>query len=158
MPGHPAAANAPDSSTQPTALRSHANPLASCQRLRARSHYLAPSSGDLRYPGWPDRPVTPRDRTICQQLQSHVGAAGYPCVMARSVFNRETFRLAVYGGLGSAVAEVLMDHATMPKFFHRIALRSGFSSVVGSQAYLRTHYGLDAAAIKAVAKDYLNRK
>lgn len=110
LPGHPAAAIAPDSSTQPTALRSHTNPLASCQHLRARSHYLAPSSGDLRYPGWPDRPVTARDRTICQQLQSHVGAAGYPCVMARSVFNRETFRLAVYGGLGRASNAELLCH------------------------------------------------
>ncbi len=61
------------------------------------------------------------------------------------------------GGLGSAVGEVLLDRGVHPKFFHRIALRAGFSSVVGSQAYLRAHYGLDAAAIKAVATDYLNR-
>lgn len=65
---------------------------------------------------------------------------------------------SIDGGLGSAVAETLLDNGVPPKFFHRIALRAGFSSVVGSQAYLRAHYGLDAAAITAVAKDYLNRR
>lgn len=53
----------------------------------------------------------------------------------------------VDGGLGSAVAEVLMDKGVMPRAFKRIGLRAGFSSVVGSQEYLRKVYGMDAGSI-----------
>lgn len=53
----------------------------------------------------------------------------------------------IHGGLGGAVAETLMDHAVYPKRFLRIGLKAGFSSIVGSQKYLRKQYGLDAKAI-----------
>ena len=56
------------------------------------------------------------------------------------------------GGLGGAVAETLLDHGAMPKGFHRLALRAGYSSIVGSQEYLRTRYGMDKAAIIAAAR------
>ncbi|MBS1715437.1 MAG: transketolase [Armatimonadetes bacterium] len=59
------------------------------------------------------------------------------------------------GGLGSAVAEVCMDAGVIPERFHRIGLRSGFSSIVGSQEYLRKVYGLDAAAIVGEARRIL---
>ena len=52
-----------------------------------------------------------------------------------------------YGGLGGAVAEVLLRSNTPPKKFLSIALEDGFSSVVGSQRYLRTFYKLDSDAI-----------
>lgn len=53
----------------------------------------------------------------------------------------------VHGGLGGAVAETLLEAGVIPRFFHRIGLRAGFSSVVGSQEYLRSVYGLDEPAI-----------
>ena len=53
----------------------------------------------------------------------------------------------VDGGLGSAVAEVCLEAGVIPRRFARIGLRSGFSSIVGSQRYLRRRYGMDAAAI-----------
>lgn len=53
----------------------------------------------------------------------------------------------IQGGLGGAVAETIMDHAVYPKRFLRIGLKAGFSSIVGSQNYLRKQYGLDAKAI-----------
>ncbi len=53
----------------------------------------------------------------------------------------------VYGGLGGSVAEVLMYSNTVPKKFLCIGLEAGFSSIVGSQAYLRQHYRLDASSI-----------
>lgn len=53
---------------------------------------------------------------------------------------------SIYGGLGGAVAEVLMDSGETPRFFERIGLR-GFSSFVGSQRRLRCEYCMDAAAI-----------
>ena len=53
----------------------------------------------------------------------------------------------VDGGLGGAIAESLMECGVVPRFFSRIGLRNTFSSVVGSQQYLRNVYGLDAEAI-----------
>ena len=53
----------------------------------------------------------------------------------------------VEGGLGGAVAENLLELGAVPRFFLRIGLRDGFSSVVGSQQYLRKIYSLDARSI-----------
>ncbi len=53
----------------------------------------------------------------------------------------------VIGGLGSAVAEALFDRGVCPKHFLKIGLEAGFSSIVGSQKYLRRHYGMDAQSI-----------
>ena len=53
----------------------------------------------------------------------------------------------VRGGLGGAVAETLLELGVVPRRFVRIGLRDGFSSIVGSQKYLRAIYGLDATAI-----------
>jgi len=51
------------------------------------------------------------------------------------------------GGLGGAIAESLMEIGAVPRFFYRMGLHNTFSSVVGSQQYLRTVYSLDAASI-----------
>lgn len=53
----------------------------------------------------------------------------------------------VDGGLGGAIAEALLEAGAPPRFFVRIGLRNTFSSVVGSQQYLRKIYSLDAASI-----------
>jgi transketolase len=59
----------------------------------------------------------------------------------------------VDGGLGGAIAEALLEAGGRPGFFARVGLRSGFSSIVGSQQYLRHAYGLDAESIvKAVSE------
>lgn len=80
-------------------------------------------------------------------------------VAALSAAARETGGLVtieehtVEGGLGGAVAEALLESGAIPRFFLRIGLRAGFSSVVGSQQYLRTVYSLDAAAIARAVSD-----
>ena len=51
------------------------------------------------------------------------------------------------GGLGSAVAEVCMDNNTSPKVFLRIGLDDRYSSIVGSQDYLKFRYHIDSKAI-----------
>jgi transketolase len=51
------------------------------------------------------------------------------------------------GGLGSAVSEVCMDFGVMPKKFLRIGLENMYSSIVGSQQYLRSRYQMDSVAI-----------
>lgn len=59
------------------------------------------------------------------------------------------------GGLGGAVAEALLDAGVPPRRFARVGLRSGFSSVVGSQDYLRTYYEIDTDAIVRTASALL---
>jgi transketolase len=63
----------------------------------------------------------------------------------------------VDGGLGGAVAEVLLEGGVIPKTFLRVGLRAGFSSVVGSQAYLRRVNGLDKSGVVASALKMLGR-
>lgn len=53
------------------------------------------------------------------------------------------------GGLGGLVAETLLENGVAPKKFRRMGLRNGFSSIVGSQCYLRKRYGLDADSVRA---------
>ena len=61
----------------------------------------------------------------------------------------------VDGGLGGAVAEALLERGAVPGFFHRIGLRQGFSSIVGSQSFLRARYGLDRHAVVAKVQELL---
>jgi transketolase len=62
----------------------------------------------------------------------------------------------ILGGLGGAVAEACLDHGAPPRAFHRIALRERLPSVVGDQAYLRTHFNMDESAIVAAARALVN--
>lgn len=53
----------------------------------------------------------------------------------------------VIGGLAGAVSEVCMEAGIYPRKFKRIGMQDCFTSVVGSQSYLREHYQMDAGAI-----------
>lgn len=61
----------------------------------------------------------------------------------------------IHGGLGSLVLETLADAGAWPARFLRIGLDGCFSSVVGSQTFLRTHYNMDAASIGRRVRDLL---
>jgi transketolase len=61
----------------------------------------------------------------------------------------------ICGGLGGAVAEILLDNGVYPNAFLRIGLEAGFSCIVGSQQYLRQQYGLDAVSISNRIKSLL---
>jgi len=61
----------------------------------------------------------------------------------------------IHGGLGGAVAESLLDQGVLPRRFLRLGLQGEFSSIVGSQKYLRTRYGLDAETIAKRVRDLL---
>lgn len=65
---------------------------------------------------------------------------------------------SIIGGLGGAVAEVLLESEVRPPIFKRIGLNGGFSSVVGTQEYLRAHYGLDTRGIVSSVLEALARK
>lgn len=59
------------------------------------------------------------------------------------------------GGLGSAIAEVCMDLKMIPSKFFRIGLENQYSSIVGSQQYLRSRYNMDSKAIVKKVLDLL---
>lgn len=56
------------------------------------------------------------------------------------------------GGLGGAVAEVLLERGNPPATFRRIGLRAGFSSIVGSQQYQRQEYDINVSSIVQTVK------
>ena len=60
------------------------------------------------------------------------------------------------GGLGSAVSEVCMDLKMIPKKFLRIGLDNKFSSIVGTQQYLRSRYEIDNKTIVKKVIDMIN--
>jgi transketolase len=62
----------------------------------------------------------------------------------------------IHGGLGGLVLESLADAGTFPRKFLRIGLDGCFSSVVGSQLYLRTAYRMDSASIAARTRELLS--
>ena len=65
---------------------------------------------------------------------------------------------SIIGGLGGAVAETLLEANQRPRYFKRIGLNGEFSSIVGTQKYLRQQYGLDANGITRTVLDVLESK
>ena len=65
---------------------------------------------------------------------------------------------SIIGGLGSAVAEIIADNQLAGKKFMRIGLRNGFSTIVGSQAYLRECYSMDSKSIASIIKKMFGKK
>lgn len=60
----------------------------------------------------------------------------------------------VVGGFGSAVAEILCEADKHAKLL-RIGIEDTYSSIVGTQKYLRNHYGLSAEKIAQRVRDAL---
>ena len=64
----------------------------------------------------------------------------------------------VIGGLGGAVAEACLEGGVAPRAFTRLGLNDVYSTIVGSQKYLRAHYGMDAPAICAAVHRLLGKE
>lgn len=64
----------------------------------------------------------------------------------------------LHGGLGSAVAEACLDSSVTPARFARLGVSGEFTSVVGSQDYLRQRHGLDRHSIFASVEALLRRR
>ncbi len=61
---------------------------------------------------------------------------------------------SIFGGFGSAVAEILAEHPGKAKL-RRIGIRGDYSPVAGDQRYLRKIYGLDGEAIARTVRENL---
>ena len=63
----------------------------------------------------------------------------------------------IIGGLGSAISEYCMNNSKIPKKFLSIGINDCYSSIVGSQDYLRNHNNLDSESIVNNVTSLLNR-
>jgi len=61
-------------------------------------------------------------------------------------------------GLGSAVAEVLLDEGCPPKKFRRIGLPDRYVSQVGGHEWLLDYYGLSAPKIKETIREVVEAR
>jgi transketolase len=61
----------------------------------------------------------------------------------------------IIGGLGSAVAECVLEAGIAPSFFRRMGLQDIYPSIVGTQDFLRSYYEIDAAHIVKTVKNCL---
>ncbi len=64
---------------------------------------------------------------------------------------------SVIGGLGGAIAEACLEGGVALKAFRRMGLADLFPEIVGDQAYLRAHLGIDARAVSAALREMLAR-
>jgi len=64
---------------------------------------------------------------------------------------------SILGGLGGAIAEVCLEAGVPIDAFRRIGLDDRHPSIVGDQAFLRRHHGIDATAIADVLRAMLER-
>ncbi len=76
------------------------------------------------------------------------------CKKMRCVVTVEEHNIT--GGLGSAISEILMDHNVSVSNFLRIGLNDEYSSIVGSQRYLREQYEMDYKSIVKKIKQLMN--
>ncbi|MDI1257676.1 guanitoxin biosynthesis heme-dependent pre-guanitoxin N-hydroxylase GntA [Aquabacterium sp.] len=86
------------------------NPLHDDGQASRLSSYLAEVDGQLAPVLDPHRGCDHEEIRIHQQLKSKVLDDGFPCVVARSAINRKTYRLGVYGTLGTADAALAICH------------------------------------------------
>jgi FPC/CPF motif-containing protein YcgG len=87
------------------------NPLAGDPAAAGASSYLGVRDGALAHLLAPQRHASAADCEVHELLRSRVLSEGYPCVGARSALNRRSYRLGIYGQLGTsnAVLGVLHD-------------------------------------------------
>lgn len=57
---------------------------------------------------------------------------------------------SILGGLGGAVAEILLESGIQLKYFKRLGLKDAYTTVAGEQTYLKEVHGLDSQSIARV--------
>ena len=62
---------------------------------------------------------------------------------------------SIIGGLGGAVAEVVLEAAVRPRLFKRIGVADGRLAVVGDRDYLRACAGLDVQSVTSTIRELL---
>lgn len=81
----------------------------------------------------------------------HAAFTSFDCVVSLEEHS-------LIGGLGSSLAEWMVDHQIKHEGFIRFGTPDSFPHAVGSQAYLRKHYHLDAPSITHKIHEFLKKK
>jgi FPC/CPF motif-containing protein YcgG len=86
------------------------NPLATDSVAAGGSSYLGSLDGVLNHILDPDRRVGPAECAVHDQLLERVLGEGYPCVGARSAFNRRLYRFGLYPEIATSAAALDVCH------------------------------------------------
>src|SRR6476469_10294882 len=86
------------------------NPLAADAVAAAGSSYLGSPDGVLKHIIDPDRRPGAAEIAVHDQLRERVLGEGYPCVGARSAFNRRSYRFGLYAEIGAEAAARAVCH------------------------------------------------
>jgi FPC/CPF motif-containing protein YcgG len=86
------------------------NPLAADSVAAAGSSYLGSPDGVLKHILDPDRQPGAAEIAVHDQLRERVLGEGYPCVGARSAFNRRFYRFGLYAEIGADAAARAVCH------------------------------------------------
>jgi FPC/CPF motif-containing protein YcgG len=79
--------------------------------IAGASNYLGyDGAGRPAYRSRPNDPVSAADRAALDHFEQRVMAADFPCVMARSIVNRHSLRMATYGSLGDPANAARLCH------------------------------------------------
>ena len=86
------------------------NPLHDDLTASRRSSYLGPVEGGLRHLLDNDRICGDAETAVHREVERHILGEGFPCVAARSVLHRATYRLGLYDTLGSLSCALALCH------------------------------------------------
>lgn len=78
-------------------------------------------------------------------------AKKYKCIITIEEHN-------IIGGFGSAIAEVVSEIKGEHAYLRKIGLNDTYSSVVGSQEYLRNYYGICSETIEKIASELIEKE
>lgn len=90
--------------------------------------------------------VKPIDKEIIIEC-----AQKYKCIITIEEHN-------IIGGFGSSVAEVISEIKGEHAYLKKIGLNDTYSSVVGSQQYLRKYYGICSETIEKIADELIEKE
>ena len=85
-----------------------------------------------------------------------IDAIKFACEETAGIITIEEGNLS--GGMGAIISETCMDHGLKPRIFSRLGLNNEYSSVVGSQGYLRAYYKIDFKNIVSRVKFLINNQ
>lgn len=98
--------------------------------------------------------VESRVISLCSVKPIDIDIVRKGCIETGGIITIEENNLV--GGMGSAIAEVVLDNNFQPKVFKRIGLKDEYSSIVGSQYYLRSLNKIDSVSIIEKIKRAIN--
>lgn len=86
------------------------NPLHDDLTASSRSNYLGIANGQLRHLLNMDQPCSELEIAMHRRFAEHIRHDGFPCVVAKSILNRSTYRMGIYDTLASTESALALCH------------------------------------------------